>query len=70
MRVWARGVGETQACGSGACAAVVAAHIRGAVDDVVEVTVPGGTLEIEWGGAGPITLTGPAAKVFEAVWER
>jgi diaminopimelate epimerase len=70
MRVWERGVGETQACGSGACAAVVAAHIRGAVDDVVEVTVPGGTLEIEWGGEGPITLTGPAAKVFEAVWER
>ena len=70
MRVWERGVGETQACGSGACAAVVAARLREAVDDEVAVTVPGGTLHIEWSGAGPISLAGPAAKVFEAVWER
>ena len=70
MRVWERGVGETQACGSGACAAVVAARLAGAVDDEVDVTVPGGTLHIEWSGAGPISLTGPAARVFEAVWER
>jgi diaminopimelate epimerase len=70
MRVWERGVGETQACGSGACAAVVAARLRDAVDDEVDVTVPGGTLRIEWPGAGPISLSGPAAKVFEAVWKQ
>lgn len=70
MRVWERGVGETQACGSGACAAVVAARIAGAVDSEVDVTVPGGILHIEWPGDGPITLSGPVAKVFEAVWER
>jgi len=70
MRVWERGVGETQACGSGACAAVVAAHIRGVVDNEVDVTVPGGTLHIEWTGDGPISLSGPTARVFEAVWER
>ena len=70
MRVWERGVGETQACGSGACAAVVAARLRGAVDDAVDVAVPGGNLHIEWPGEGPITLSGPAVKVFEAVWER
>lgn len=70
MRVWERGVGETQACGSGACAAVVAARLADAVDDEVDVTVPGGTLRIEWAGDGPISLSGPAAKVFEAVWQR
>jgi diaminopimelate epimerase len=70
MRVWERGVGETQACGSGACAAVVAAQVRGDVDDEVDVTVPGGELHIEWPGEGPITVSGPAAKIFEAVWER
>jgi diaminopimelate epimerase len=70
MRVWERGVGETQACGSGACAAVVAARLAGAVDDKVDVAVPGGTLHIEWAGEGPITLSGPAVRVFEAVWER
>ena len=70
MRVWERGVGETQACGSGACAAVVAARLRGAVDDEVDVAVPGGQLRIEWPGDGPITLSGPAVKVFEAEWEQ
>lgn len=70
MRVWERGVGETQACGSGACAAVVAARLADAVDDAVDVTVPGGTLHIEWAGDGPISLSGPATKVFEAVWEQ
>jgi diaminopimelate epimerase len=69
MRVWERGVGETQACGSGACAAVVAAHIRGEVDDAVEVRLPGGTLHIEWTGEGPVTLTGPVTQVFKAEWE-
>jgi len=70
MRVWERGVGETQACGSGACAAVVAARLADAVDNEVDVSVPGGTLHIEWAGDGPISLSGPATRVFEAVWER
>lgn len=69
MRVWERGVGETQACGSGACAVVVAAHIRGEVDNQVDVRLPGGTLNIEWSGNGPVTLTGPVTQVFKAEWE-
>jgi diaminopimelate epimerase len=70
MRVWERGVGETLACGSGACAVVAAARTLGKVDDHVEVAVPGGTLEIEWDGSHEVTLTGPAARVFTSEWER
>ena len=68
MRVWERGVGETLACGSGACAAVVAARLHGLVDDRVQVELPGGTLDIEWDGSGEVMLEGPAVKVFEAQW--
>ncbi len=70
MRVWERGVGETMACGSGACAVMVAAHVQGFVDDAVDVHLPGGTLRIEWPGEGPVTLTGPTVKVFESEWNR
>ena len=69
MRVWERGVGETLACGSGACAAVVAGRLRGEVDDRVDVCVPGGTLEIEWNGHDAVSLTGPAVRVYESVYE-
>ncbi len=65
LRVYERGVGETLACGSGACAAVVAGIRRGALDNTVEVEMRGGTLRITWDGAdGHVFLTGPAVTVF------
>jgi diaminopimelate epimerase len=68
MRVWERGVGETLACGSGACAAAVASRLHGRVDDRVEVRLPGGSLNIEWDGSGEASLEGPAAFVFASRW--
>ncbi|MDB4838202.1 diaminopimelate epimerase, partial [Marinomonas sp.] len=61
-----RGVGETQACGTGACAAVVAGIKQGWLSPKVTVHLRGGDLHIEWHGEGtPILMTGPATKVFE-----
>ncbi len=66
LRVWERGAGETLACGTGACAAVVSGQVRGLLDKQVQVNLPGGSLAIEWQGAGhPVMMTGPAATVFE-----
>ncbi len=66
LRVFERGVGETRACGSGACAAVVAARLTERVDERVKVSLTGGKLHIRWQGNGqPITMTGPTALVFE-----
>ncbi len=66
LRVFERGSGETLACGTGACAAVVSGHLRGLLDDRVEVTLTGGKLVIEWkGGDNPVIMTGPATTVFE-----
>ncbi len=66
LRVYERGAGETLACGSGACAAVVAGRQRGLLDDTVKVTLPGGTLTVSWAGEGkPVRLAGPAVAVFE-----
>ena len=66
LRVYERGVGETQACGTGACAAVVAGIQQGWLDSNVVVHLTGGDLQIEWQGEGsPILMTGPASKVFE-----
>lgn len=69
LRVHERGVGETLACGSGACAAAVVAMCRGWVDRAVEVALPGGILHVHWpaDGAG-VVLTGPATFVFEGDW--
>ena len=67
-RTWERGVGETNACGTGACAIMVSAKLRGFVDDVVEVKEPGGVLTIRWDGKGSAFLSGPAAFVYEGDW--
>jgi len=65
QRTWERGVGETLACGSGACAVAVVAMLRGVVDDEVSIELRGGELEIGWRGDGAsVIMTGPAAEVF------
>ncbi len=66
LRVWERGAGETLACGTGACAAVVAGIRLGLLDRRVDVETRGGMLTIEWAGEGPVYMTGPAVTVFEA----
>ena len=66
LRVYERGAGETQACGTGACAAVVSGRLRGLLDQRVTVHLPGGDLEIEWAGEGhSVMMTGPVATVYE-----
>ena len=66
LRVWERGAGETLACGTGACAAVVAVIRLGRLDARVDVQTRGGLLTIEWaGGEAPVFMTGPAVTVFE-----
>jgi diaminopimelate epimerase len=66
LRVWERGCGETQACGTGACAAVAVLQDGGALDPGVSVELPGGTVVVEWEGRGrPAWLSGPSRKVFE-----
>lgn len=67
-RVWERGVGETLACGSGACAVAVAAQLRGYIDNKVDIKLPGGILEVEWDGVGEIFLSTPAEIVFSGEW--
>jgi diaminopimelate epimerase len=65
LRVYERGAGETLACGTGACAAVVAGIRRGLLDSPVRVSTRGGDLNIVWGGNGrPVLMTGPAVTVF------
>jgi diaminopimelate epimerase len=65
LRVYERGAGETLACGTGACAAVVAGIRRGLLDSPVRVATRGGELQIAWGGMGqPVFMTGPAVTVF------
>ena len=67
LRVFERGVGETLACGSGSCAAVVAGRLRGDLDADTRVDLPGGSLRIQWDGEGEaVWMTGPTAWVFDA----
>lgn len=69
LRVYERGVGETLACGSGACAAMVYGNRLGILDREVSVMQPGGELVINWaGGTNPVYMTGPAEFVFEGQW--
>ena len=68
VRVWERGSGITLACGTGACAAVVAARLNGLVDDDVTVELPGGDLRVSWPGEGEVVMEGPVARVFEGHW--
>ena len=69
LRVYERGAGETLACGTGACAAVVAGVRRGLLDSRVRVLTRGGALTIAWAGEGkPVIMKGPAHTVFEGEW--
>lgn len=66
LRVFERGAGETRACGSGACAAVVVGILQNLLDHTVTVTLPGGDLSIQWQGRGqPVLMTGSAVSVFD-----
>ena len=70
MRVWERGAGITQACGTGACASVVAAVISGKTNRHVTVKLDGGALQIDWPEQTHIFMTGPAEKTFTGTWEK
>jgi diaminopimelate epimerase len=67
-RVWERGAGPTLACGTGASAIMVAARLQGMVDSMVDITLAGGMLTLEWDGEGEVLMTGPAVAVFEGEW--
>ena len=68
MRVWERGAGPTLACGTGACATLVACHLLGLADRQARLDLPGGPLEIDWDEAsGHVFMTGPAEAVFDGV---
>ncbi len=67
-RVWERGSGETMACGTGACAIAVAARLQRLCGARVDITLPGGTLTVDWDGEGEVFLEGPAEEVFEGEW--
>jgi diaminopimelate epimerase len=67
-RVWERGVGETLACGTGACAIAVASRLHGYTSDEVDITLPGGVLTISWDGVGQVYMEGPVVEVFKGEW--
>jgi len=69
LRVWERGVGITRACGTGACAALVAASRRGLTGRTAEVALDGGTLEIAWREDGHVMMTGPVATSFHGSFD-
>ena len=67
-RIWERGSGETLACGTGACGIAVASMLNGHSKDTVDITLPGGTLKVDWDGQGEVYLEGPAEEVFSGEW--
>jgi diaminopimelate epimerase len=67
-RVWERGAEETLSCGTGACAIAVAARLKKLTDNPVDITLPGGTLSVDWDGKGEVSLSGPAEVVFQGEW--
>ncbi len=69
LRVWERGAGLTQACGTGACASAVVAMQRGLVERIVTVSLPGGDLTIEWDKDGRIQMSGPAQESYRGSFE-
>lgn len=69
MRVWERGAGITQACGSGACATMVAAARRGLTDRKADIYLDGGTLSLEWLEDNTVSMTGPVATSFHGTWQ-
>lgn len=69
VRPWERGAGPTLACGTGACAAVVAAALTGRAERTVQVTLPGGVLQVRWDAeSDELTMTGPTERVFVGQW--
>jgi len=68
LRIWERGAGETWGCGTGACAAAVAASLHGLVDETVRVASAGGELVVSWREGGRIQMTGPAEYVFHGTY--
>ena len=68
VRVWERGSGETLACGSGASAVAAIARLMEMSRDTIDITLPGGTLSIEWDGNGEVFMEGPAEEVFSGEW--
>ena len=70
MRVWERGVGITEACGTGSCATLVAAVINKLVRDTATLILDGGQLQITWSGVGqPVQMAGPAVEVFSGEYK-
>ena len=67
MRVWERGSGITMACGTGACAVAVAAHLKGITADAVNLRLPGGNLKVRWDGVGEVELEGPVETVYRGL---
>lgn len=68
MRVWERGSGETQACGTGACASAVAGVLTGRCERNVLIHLPGGDLQLEWSSSDEVFMIGPAVEVFQGIW--
>jgi len=68
MRTWERGSGITMACGTGASAVCVSGVLTGRTGRRIVAELPGGPLTLEWGGSGPVFMTGPAEEVFEGTW--